>query len=97
LLHWFSRLTRASSSIPTHPTSDNTSRLGSFMMAGRQSLEICNAREASIRQTIVCLHVWHLNRHYQLLTPPEKTSAHIKKKIFAAAGQIFDRSYPIKC
>jgi hypothetical protein len=41
LLQSFLTLQRASSSIPLHPTSVNTSRLGSFMMAGKESCVIC--------------------------------------------------------
>lgn len=48
LLHSFSRLPRASSSIPIHPATVNSWRLGSFMMAGKLSFVICNTRYVSI-------------------------------------------------
>jgi hypothetical protein len=48
LLQSFLTQPRASSSIPLHPTSVNTSRLGSFMMAAKESFVICKIQDMSV-------------------------------------------------
>ena len=60
LLHSLSRLTRASSSIPIHPTSVNTWRLGSFMMARKLCFVICkNAWYVSISWAWYDRCIWY--------------------------------------
>ena len=60
LLHSLSRLPRASSSIPIHPTSVNTWRLGSFMMARKLCFVICkNAWYVSISWAWYDRCIWY--------------------------------------